>query len=313
MASGSAGPLDHLPGVVSPRRKSHGHDRLWPSLTSPSSAALLVLMVPVPSDRDRAGLVGTLLLTLPPLPGVPSATTVDLNALGTAAESQLGDSATRSLHAEWAREQQAEPACHASTLYIISRPRFLLPHVLSYFPSHLRPSFSEIPKLAGKDRLHTTDGAIVLLVRQLDSAPAVWLAGSGGTRGFFYERRAYSHLCAVAHAALGHAGSPFDGFLPLGTRAPCECSDISAGGGLKLCIRWWLRDYLKCQAQKPRCWRSFGPISPWPCQKGPALPLRSITLAPLPSRLQPIPTSCSSPIFSVVRRILCSQCSRVHS
>ena len=41
----------------------------------------------------------------------------------------------------------------------------------SCFPSHQRPSFSEIHELAGKGRLHTTDDGIVLFVRQLTLPP----------------------------------------------------------------------------------------------------------------------------------------------
>ena len=43
--------------------------------------------------------------------------------------------------------------------------------VLSCFHSHQRPSFSEIEELAGKDRLHTTDDGILLLVLQLTQPP----------------------------------------------------------------------------------------------------------------------------------------------
>ena len=85
---------------------------------------------------------------------------------------QFGDSAARYSHADWAREQQAEPACHAAMSYIVLGPTpSLLADFFSCFPSHQRPSFSEIQGLAGKGRLHTTDDGIVLLVRQSTTQP----------------------------------------------------------------------------------------------------------------------------------------------
>ena len=111
--------------------------------------------------------------TLSSTPDVPSDTTADLDTLGVTAESQFGDSAAHYSHADWARKQQAEPACHAAMRYIaLGRPPALPNDVLSCFPSHQRPSFSEIQELAGKGRLHTTDDGIVLLVRQPTPQPA---------------------------------------------------------------------------------------------------------------------------------------------
>ena len=46
----------------------------------------------------------------------------------------------------------------------IGRPSVLPTHGLACYPSHKRPSLSDIQELAGKDRLHTTDDNIVLLV-----------------------------------------------------------------------------------------------------------------------------------------------------
>ena len=86
---------------------------------------------------------------------------------GAAAESQFVDSSASCSHPDWAREQQAEPACHAAMSYIaLGRPPSLPDDFLSCFPSHQLPSFWEIQELAGKGRLHTTDDGIVLLIRQ---------------------------------------------------------------------------------------------------------------------------------------------------
>ena len=108
-------------------------------------------MVPITSGRGRADPVGTPLLRLSPPLGVPSATTADLDALGTAAELKFGDSAARSSHADWVREQQAEPAYHATMRYIVlAGRRPYHPTFHRVFPSHLRRSFLEIQNLLEK-------------------------------------------------------------------------------------------------------------------------------------------------------------------
>ena len=125
--------------------------------------------------------------TLPP--DVLSATRTELDALGAAAELQFRDSAGRYSHADWAREQQAEPACHAVMRYVArGRPPFLPADFLSCFPLHQCPSFSEIQELAGKGQLHTTDDGIVLLLRKPTPQTPVRLAAPGGTRGLLVER-----------------------------------------------------------------------------------------------------------------------------
>ena len=75
-------------------------------------------------------------------------------------------------HADWAREQQAEPTCHAAMRYIVlGQPPALPADFMSRVPSHQRPSLSEIQELTSRDRLHITDDDIVLLVRQLTPPP----------------------------------------------------------------------------------------------------------------------------------------------
>ena len=73
----------------------------------------------------------------------------DVNDLGVAAELQFGGSAVRFSHPDWTRWQQVEPACHAPTCYIVLGRQVALPTIcLSCFPSHQRPSFSELQELA---------------------------------------------------------------------------------------------------------------------------------------------------------------------
>ena len=80
------------------------------------------------------------------------------------------DSVARYSHDDWARKLQAESACNAAMRYIaLGRPEALPADFLLCFPSHQRPSFSE---LASKGQLHTTDAGIVLYVRQPSLPPA---------------------------------------------------------------------------------------------------------------------------------------------
>ena len=71
---------------------------------------------------------------------------------------------------------------------VLGRSPALPANCLSCFPSHQRPSFAEIQEPAGKDRLHTTDDGIVLLVRQTTPQPPSDSQYPGGTRGLFVER-----------------------------------------------------------------------------------------------------------------------------
>ena len=107
--------------------------------------------------------MGAPLVRLTPPPGDTPTAPTKLDALGDAAEGQFADSVARYSHADWEREQQAEPTCHAAMRYItIGRPSALPPDFLSCSPSHKRPSHSDIKELAGKGLLHTTDGNTVL-------------------------------------------------------------------------------------------------------------------------------------------------------
>ena len=116
--------------------------------------------------------MGTPLLRHTPPPGDTPTAPAKLDALGDAAELQFADSVARYSHAEWEREQQAEPTCHAVMRYItIGRPSTFPADFLSCYPPHKRPSLSDIHELAGKGRLHTTNNDIVLLVRNPTPPP----------------------------------------------------------------------------------------------------------------------------------------------
>ena len=126
----------------------------------------------MPSDRDRAEPVETPLVRFTPPPGDTPIAPTQLDSVGDAAELQFADSVARYSHLDGEREQQAEPTCHAAMRYItIGRPSALPPDFLSYYPSHKRPSLSDVQKQASKGRLQTTDDDIVLLVRNQTPPP----------------------------------------------------------------------------------------------------------------------------------------------
>ena len=92
--------------------------------------------MPIPSDRVGAEPVGTPLLRLTP----PLGDTLPVPAkLDDADKLQFADSVAYS-HADWQRQQQAEPTCHAARRYItIGRPSALTAGFKSCYPSHNQP------------------------------------------------------------------------------------------------------------------------------------------------------------------------------
>ena len=221
-------------------------------VATPAPPALPAPMVPIPSGLDCAEPVGTPLLRLPPSADVPSATTADVDALGAAAESHFGDSTARYSHAVWASEQQAEPACHAAMRYIaLGRLPPLRDDFLSCFPSHQRPSFSEIQNLAGKGRLHTTDDGIVLPFRQPTPHPppasqhpvgrAACLLNDECIRTYVSLLMRPRAMQACLSTASCHLGT---------TRTVRMLEHFYWRIGMSICTRWWPRHCLKCQARK---------------------------------------------------------------
>ena len=116
-----------------------------------STAAILapsaspVPTAPISSDRDCAEPVGTSLFRLTHPPGDTPTAPTKLDALGDAAELQFDVSVARYSHADWEREQQAEPTCHAAMRYITTGRQSAVPaDFLSWYPSNQRPSLSDI-------------------------------------------------------------------------------------------------------------------------------------------------------------------------
>ena len=252
--------------------------------------------MPIPSDRDRAEPVGTPFLRLTPPPGDTPTAPTKLDALGDAAELQFADSIARYSHADWKREQQAEPTCHAAMRYItIGRPSALPPGFLSCYLSHKRPSLSAIQGLAGKGRLHTTDDDIALLAGNPTSPSttsdepnpvrrAACLLNDEPIR-IYVPLLMRPWIIQACHSTASHH---------LGTTCTLRMLDRFYWGiGLNVCTRWWLRHCLKCQARKtPRLTVRWSIIS-MPLPEGPGVSLSvSTTLALFRSHREAIPTSC---------------------
>ena len=141
MALGPAGALEHPPGALITRRESYGRGRPR-SPRDPCSCRLagphgtdLVRPQPLRACENPS-------LTAPASSGDTPTAPTKLDALVDAAELQFADSVARYSHADWEREQQAEPACHAAMRYItIGRPPALPPHFCRATPRTSVPPF----------------------------------------------------------------------------------------------------------------------------------------------------------------------------
>ena len=95
--------------------------------------------------------MGTPLLRITPSPGDTPTAYTSSDALGNAAELRFADSVACYSHGDWKREQHAAPTFHAMMRYVfIGRPSVLPPGVWSCYPSHKRPSLSDIKELAAR-------------------------------------------------------------------------------------------------------------------------------------------------------------------
>ena len=150
-AAGAAPPAvddDFGPGGAprpSARRANHpsrvSRPRPGPTTAAtPAPAASSVPTVPIPSDRDRAEPVGTPVPRLTPHLGDTPPKPANLDALGDAVKLQFADSVARYSHADWERQQQAEPTFHTvMRLITIGQPSALPDDLLSCYPSHNQP------------------------------------------------------------------------------------------------------------------------------------------------------------------------------
>ena len=256
-----------------------------PITATPASVASSVPTMSIPSDRDRAEPVGTPLLRLSPELGDTAPAPAKLDVLDDAAELQFADSVVRYSHADWAREQQAEPTGHAAMRYItIGRPPALPTDALSGYPSHKSPSLSDIQELSGKGRLHTTDDDFVLLVRNPTPPPPM----SAEPR-------------SVRHAACSLNDEPIRIYVPLLMRPwimqACHSTVSCHLGttrtlrmlewfywrtGMTVCTRWCLRHCLKRQGRKTPRLIVRWPIISMLLPEGPGVAISVYYIGPLP-------------------------------
>ena len=136
MALGPAGPLDHLPGMLTPRREIRGRGRPCPPprpLLLPSHRSPRYQSRPTANAQSLWGLLSYDLR----LPRDTLTAPTKLDVLGDPAELLFAYSVARYSHADWEQEHQADPTCHAAMRYItIGRPSALPPDFLSCYPSH---------------------------------------------------------------------------------------------------------------------------------------------------------------------------------
>ena len=238
---------------------------------------------PIPSDRDRAKPLSAPFLGLPTPSGPPpSALTADLDALGTAAEFHFADFTARCSHADMEGEQQAEPSCYDAIQYILlGRPLAMPTEVLARFPSHQRPSFLEIQELAGKGRLHTTDGGIVFVVRIPTPTPYPPRPAGRATRllgdepvSFYVPLRMRPWIMQACHSIAS---------CHLGTASTLRMLERFCWW-IKMSIsnRWWLRHYLKYQARKTPPLTVRWPVISTPLPPGPGIAVSMDCFRPTP-------------------------------
>ena len=202
MALGPAGPLDHLPGGLTPRCESHGRGPVRPPprpLLLPPRRSRRCQYRPTASAQSLWELLsydlGPPLGDTPPVPA-------KLDALGDAAKLQFADSVARYSHADWERQQQAELTCRAARCYItIGRPPALTADFLSCYPSHNQPPFT-----AGCG-----------LVRRSVSSP-------GTTGGVFWHRATLEPHARSGSAATATRCCPRE--PAFGTRATMACDGL---------------------------------------------------------------------------------------
>ena len=165
----------------------------------------------------------------------------------------------------------------------LGRPPALPDDFLSCFPSHQRPSFSEIQELAGKGRLHTTDDGTVLLVRQPTPQPppdsqrpvgrAACLLNDEPIRIYVLLLMRPWVMQACHSTASCHLGT---------TRTLRMLERFYWWIGMNICTRWWLRHCLKCQARKTSRLTVRWPVISMPLPEGPGIAVSVDYFGPLP-------------------------------
>ena len=247
--------------------------------------------------------MGTPLLRLTLSPGDTPTAFTSSDALGNAAEMRFDDLVACCSHDDWKREHHLEPTCHAMMRYVsIGRPSVLPPDGLACYLPHKRPFLLDIKELAGKGRLHTTDDDIVLLVRNPTLPPtksdnvnsvgrAACLLNDQPVRLYVLLLMRPGIMQACHSTAACHLGT---------TRTLRMLERDYWWIGRNVCTRWWLHHCLKCQRRKPPRLTLRWPIISMPLPEGPDVTVSVDYFGPFRPHHEATPTSCCSPIASVV-------------
>ena len=208
---------------------------------------------------------------------------MNLDALGAAAESEFGESDARYSLSDWVREQQAEPAGHAAMRYIaLGRPAALPDDFLSCFPSHQRPSFSEIEELAGKGRFHTTDDGTVLLVRQPTPQPRPDSQRPVGRAACLLNDEPILLYVLLLMRPWVVQAFHSTASCHLGTTRTLRMPERFYWWiGMSIYTRWWLHHCLKCQARKTSRLTVRWPVISMPLPEGPGIAVSVDYFSPL--------------------------------
>ena len=260
---------------------------------------------PTLSDRDQAKPLGIPILGLSTPSESPSAPTADLNALSAAGELQFGDSAACYSHADWEREQRAEPTCYTALQYnLLARPLALPTDFLTRFPSHQRPLFSEIQELAGKSRLHTTDEDIVHLVR--NPTPAHYSLQPAGRAACLLGDEPIRFCAPLLMRPWIMQACHSTASCHLGTARTLRMLERFYWWiGMGICTRWWLRHFLKCQARKTPRLAVRWPVISTPLPPRPGIAGSVGYFGPLPVTPRDNTIVCFSPTALAVVRTCC--------
>ena len=224
-----------------------------PAAATPNLADPPARTVPLPSDHDHAEPLGTPLLRLTPSPGDTPTAPTRWDALHDAAELRFADSVARYSHADWKREQNAEPTCNATIRYIsIGRPSALPPEFLACYPSHKRPSLLDIQELTGKGRLRKTDDDIVLLVRNPTLPPTKSDKPNSVGRAacLLNDEPVCIYVPLLMRLWIMQAGHSTVSCHLGTTRTLRILERFYWWIGMNVCTRGWLRRCLKCQARE---------------------------------------------------------------
>ena len=224
---------------------------------------------------------------------------------------RFADSVTRYSHDDWKREQHPERTCHAMMCYASTgRPSVLPSDCFGCYPSHKRPSFSDLKKLAGKGRLHTTDDDIVLLVRNPTLPPTRSDKPNSVRRDscLLDDESVRIYLPLLMRPWIMQAYHSTASCYLGTTRTLRMLERFFWWIGMNVFTRWWLRHCLKCQARKTPWLTVRWPIISMLLPEGPGVAVSVAYFGSFRYHQDSTPTSCCSPIAPVVGPTCSRQC-----